>query len=1231
MNPSKILGGGLAALCVGLVVAAGARAEPPKVSPKSAAGPAAAVAAADAYLAALRKKDDPAATKVAERDTPDPWVVADELLARGEREAAKRLAQTKPRLRTEGLVAWVDGSPPKDPDAPLRKALVAAEAFIERGDPEAAKKSLGASAQVKGDVARVRLVVARVRVEGRQPGAAAGLLGLLEDAEHGAERIGWKGGVAWVLQMRGVLFLVSKDVAKALPVLGAAVERWREIGAISSAATCLEGIANAHSAGGDTGKALELLEDALRWVSEAGDREAEASLELTIGNNHVAREEFARALEHFRRAEQLAEGGADRALLARAVGNQGRALAVLGRPDEALPLRERERAIWVETGDRVRAVGALGDIGNLHHQRGDDERAREVLERALAECKALGDETGVARNIGNLGLVYDALGEPERALALHEESVKRRDDAGDALGVARAQANVGLQRRRLGDEPGALDAYRRAREAFRALGARRELVDVLVALAPVAAGLGAVEEGEGALAEAEKLTDAGGYVEGRASVMNARGLTLQRVSRDAEALDAYADALRLAEARGDVYVSSQALQNMATIHYGLGDYGQAKASQERALALAERAHDVRSRDIVLGNLANTYLRLGEVDRAIGLLERLRTSSAASKDRAGLARATGNLAVALSDKKDEARALELHRESMSLFRALRNGHDAAIAEQSIAWILLRRGEVAEAEAHFQAVLREAEELRADTLVVSTLAGLGRVREAQGDARGALAFARRGVEVHERLVRGLADEEGSIARGHTRNPFGIGASAAFHLGDAASLVFFLESGRAGTLREALRSRGGAEAAGLPKDLLDAEEAAREAEAKAVGELRRAVTRGEVKRVKALQRAADEARERVRVAVEAIRRKANLASAVGYAGVDALDTFRSRLGADEALVLYGVFDLASVAVVIEAGAARMVDLGDSKPLREAVATALAADARGVPLLEPAALERLGKLLVEPLKLRADLRRVLVSPDGAVSFVPFGLLLGDREVALVPSGTTHGLLLAERDRRGSGVLALGDPEYGPASAASEGAVTRGGSSFRLRPLSATRAEVNRVGTVKLLGPDATEARLRAAAAATPYWRAIHLACHGLIDPERPMLSSLALTPTALDDGFLTCVEVTRMRLPAELVVLSACQTAIGKAHHGEGVLGLARAFMCAGSPRILCSLWPVDDAATATLMTEFYGAWNPPAGTAARSPSAALRVAQQRLRDDPRTAHPRYWAGWTLWGLPQ
>jgi CHAT domain-containing protein len=146
--------------------------------------------------------------------------------------------------------------------------------------------------------------------------------------------------------------------------------------------------------------------------------------------------------------------------------------------------------------------------------------------------------------------------------------------------------------------------------------------------------------------------------------------------------------------------------------------------------------------------------------------------------------------------------------------------------------------------------------------------------------------------------------------------------------------------------------------------------------------------------------------------------------------------------------------------------------------------------------------------------------------------------------------------------------------------------------------------------------------------YKIVHLATHGLVNSEHPALSGLVFS--LLDrqgrsqDGFLRLSDIYNLELNADLVVLSACQTALGKQINGEGLIGITRGFMYAGSPRVIASLWNADDEATAELMKKFYEG----VLKNGQRPAEALRAAQTWMLKQPRWKAPYYWAGFVLQG---
>jgi len=194
--------------------------------------------------------------------------------------------------------------------------------------------------------------------------------------------------------------------------------------------------------------------------------------------------------------------------------------------------------------------------------------------------------------------------------------------------------------------------------------------------------------------------------------------------------------------------------------------------------------------------------------------------------------------------------------------------------------------------------------------------------------------------------------------------------------------------------------------------------------------------------------------------------------------------------------------------------------------------------------------------------------------------------------------------------------------------------AGFRISRLPQTRREAKAI--LRLVAPsDRKEALDFAASVGTAKgteiasYRYLHFATHGVINSLHPDLSGIMLSLFDKDggeqDGFLSTLDVFNLKLPVDLVVLSACRTALGKEIRGEGLVGLTRAFLYAGAKRVMASLWKVDDAATAELMARFYENM---LGPRHLTPTAALRKAQIAVKRQKRWEPPSYWAAFTLLG---
>jgi CHAT domain-containing protein len=193
--------------------------------------------------------------------------------------------------------------------------------------------------------------------------------------------------------------------------------------------------------------------------------------------------------------------------------------------------------------------------------------------------------------------------------------------------------------------------------------------------------------------------------------------------------------------------------------------------------------------------------------------------------------------------------------------------------------------------------------------------------------------------------------------------------------------------------------------------------------------------------------------------------------------------------------------------------------------------------------------------------------------------------------------------------------------------------SAGKIPRLVSSRDEANAIievasvsDNLKAIGFDASKAT--ATSIDLSQYRVIHIATHGVLDSKRPELSGLLLSRFDREgrqtEGFLTLDDIYNLNLAADMVVLSACNTGLGKDVRGEGLVGLVHGFMYAGTSRVVASLWKVDDDATAQLMSDFYRQMF----QSGKSPSAALREAQIAMWQQKRWHAPYYWAAFVLQG---
>jgi CHAT domain-containing protein/Tfp pilus assembly protein PilF len=921
------------------------------------------------------------------------------------------------------------------------------------------------------------------------------------------------------------------------------------------------------------GKAIEKYKESLPLWRTAGDSHKEGNVLYQLGFIHSALNEWAVARRYY-----------DQSLsLARAHGY---------RREEAVVLR---RIAGIES--------ALGTIDN----------ALALFAEALEVCQADRNKRGEAETLNDTGAVLFASGEIRKAVAFYRRAFEVYHTIKDAPGQATTLNNLAISFTRLGEYQMALDHYAQA------LAIKRQIGDL----------------------------------RGEAVILNNSGRVYLDLGEHRKAAEFCSQALSAIRRVGDKRVEAAALTNMGLAYSGLQEHPQAFECYERALKLYQEVSDWEGEASALNMMAETHVALGEYANAISrcnqALQTIRTPG-----RALEAAVLANLGWAHSRVGERAKGLEILERALSLGRATLYARVEATVLYRMARIEEERANLKTAVAHVESALAAFESIRYKIaarslrttyfasagqcygLYVNLLMRLDQLHPGRG-------YAERAFEANERARARTLLESLGIARGEIKS----GVDPAL-----------LEEQR--HLKEKLDARSEKQV-----EILNRKHTQQEIAAIAQDVERLAALLYEVESQIAAKnpRYSDFMQPRP-LSLAEIQQK-----------VLDQETLLLEYALGESESYLWVVSRTSLATYrlpgraqIETAARRMSNLAATRS-QSRLARIRTADVE----LDRAS-RVLGYMLLGPARDHLGSKRLLIVADGPLSYVPFaalykplsssaraasergrrgpGLLIDEHEIVGLPSASTLAILRREaskRDRAANAVLVFADPVFdkndarirngagqpapAPVSAGPESDVPAAVRGMGFRRLLLTRQEAMDIASIAPKGEatialDFDASRAAVTGADLSKYRTIHFATHGLLNNEHPESSGIVLSlfdeKGMPQNGFLRLFEIYNLDLAAELVVLSACQSGLGKDVRGEGIIGLTRGFMHAGAERVVASTWKVDDQATAELMKSFYQGML----KHGQSPAAALRAAQISMRKRSYWRSPFYWASFTLHG---
>ncbi|HEV7373695.1 MAG TPA: CHAT domain-containing protein [Pyrinomonadaceae bacterium] len=876
---------------------------------------------------------------------------------------------------------------------------------------------------------------------------------------------------------------------------------------------------------------------------------------------------------------------------ARALCGMGEIYSSEGNLQLALELLQRARNLWTEAGDRNGQALAHLNSGHAYMDSGNEQKASSEFEQALALWRTIGERRGEALSLTAIGGVHSLLGKKQLALEAHQQALNLFRSMGDHHGEAVALNGIARAYEELNELQTALDNY------FQAL----------------------------------RLYQQNNSWEFESATEYAIGGVYRLLGDNKQAREHYMQTIVLSRKVNKRRLEAYALLDIAAMFNSSDDTRQALSQYYQILKLYQSIGDRRGQARVLNKIGNVFYSSGRKQSALSYYKRALALNRSAKDLieeattlyniARAERASSHLDEALSSIKSAIKIIEFLRIQISS-PTLRSSYFASIRNHYGFYIdlLMQMHKERPTEGFAEAAFEASERARARAF-------LELLSESKVNIRKGVA-----PELLER-ERSLQQLLNTKAQYRTR---------------------LLSSENTENTSEALER----EIRQLTTEYEEVQARIREQSPRYA-----ALTQPQPLRVEDLQA---ELKDDKTLLLEYM-----LGDEKSYLWVVSSTSIESH-------ELPGRSTVERVASeVYKLLTARQSVAGDKNSSNQTPATNTDWQYEEQVLV-------LSKMLIGPVAAHLGTKRLLIVPDGVLQYISFAALpvssipdgvekqstsraqngetnlvplMLQHEIINLPSASTLAALRRETSSSPGGkeiVAVLADPVFEPddprvkasgspvsdgSSAGQEASTLRtalrdkagaGGTSLRL-PFTMREAEGIMAVTPPgggFLATGFAANRTTAMSTQLGQYQIVHFATHGLVDSQRPEFSGIVLSLVDEQgnpqDGFLQLHDIYNLNLSAKLAVLSACDTGLGKDVKGEGLIGLTRGFMYAGSKSVMASLWKVDDQATAELMGHFYRAML----KERLSPAAALRSAQVAMWKDPRWRAPYYWAAFVLQG---
>lgn len=998
----------------------------------------------------------------------------------------------------------------------------------------------------------------------------------------------------------GKVYFNIGETKKALDYYNQALVIQRSTKNLGGQVNVLQIIGRVYTQYGEPQKALESFNQALEiqrqqkdLVGQSETLTAIGTLYFSLGNNQQASEYFSQALEIQQRLPQPD-------LSSQSVTFMSLGLTYLAVDDyqKALDYLNQARSLMQKSGNRYAEAEVLTQISIVYDRLGQNQQALDSLNQALKLQRENKDPARVASTLNSIAEIYTSFGDYQKALDFYNQALTLQRQVSDLLGEAGTLSYIAKLYNLLGDYKLSIETSNQALEKFRTVGDRSKVAQTLDEIAGV-----------------------------------------YRLAADYQkALDYYNQALKLWREQSALFQEFATLTGMIRVYESLKDYPQALDTANQALSLSRKQQSSFSEATALAYLGRVYLASGDYQKALDFSTQAALRFQKLNIPTAQANILGNIGKVYKSLKQPQQAIANYNQELKLRRNLGDRTGEAETLYNMAVSERDRNNLEAARTQIESTIKIVEDIR--------------TRVTSQDLRTSyFASVQKYYEFYIDLLMQLHKQQPS--KGY--NALALQAS---------------ERARARSLLDLLTEANADIRQGVDTKLIATERSLQQ-KLDALEKRRLKLLSGDNTKAQAqkLEQETETILEQYRQLQAKIRATSPRYAALTQPQPLSLQQIQSSVLDDNTLLLeYSLGEERSYLWAVSNKNITSYELPKRTDIEAAVQQFRQVLISPISKTKPAAAANtLSQLILAPAAQQLGQKRLLVVADGALQYVPFAALNTptpqnssnyqplalNHEIITLPSASTVAVLRQEITGRKTAPKALAviaDPIFSPNDERVKGRTSSPQNSSqnldlqqldrsaRVANISFERLPFTRQEAETILTLVPTKERKQAfdfaanRAAATnaelSQYRIVHFATHGILNSQHPELSGVVLSlfdeTGKPQNGFLRLHDIFNLKLPAELVVLSACETGLGEDIKGEGLIGLTRGFMYAGSPRVVVSLWSVDDQATSELMKKFYSFMLQDG----LKPAAALRSAQIEMWRNPSYQSPYFWAAFTLQG---